>query len=660
MVLRKFAQTLLSWPRPVKRIVAMVLDIILCALTVWLAFFLRLDVWVGAAAKAANIYRPSHAFLASVVIALPIFIRSGFYRAIFRYSGTAAIRAIGWAMLIYGVLYAALLMLVRLPGVPRTIGFIQPLLLFIAIASSRLFVRYWLGGLYLRQFRLANLPRALIYGAGNAGKQLAAALAHSQEIRVVGFLDDNASLHGHTMDHLPIHDPARLPDVAAKYNIVNVLLALPSVNRRRRNEILAQIAGSHVAVRSLPNLTELAQGKISISALRDPDIDDLLGRAPVEPDPQLFARNITGKTVLVTGAGGSIGSELCRQILMNAPRLLLLVDQSEFALYSLHHELAEKQKSRAAQSEIIPLLASVRDAARMADIMASFRPDTLYHAAAYKHVPLVEHNPVEGLKNNALGTLVTALAAREHGVANFVLVSTDKAVRPASIMGASKRLAEMILQALAAETREGETRFSMVRFGNVLGSSGSVVPRFREQIRAGGPITLTHPDIARYFMTIPEAAQLVIQAGAMVTGRGGDVFVLDMGEPVRIKDLARRMVELSGLTLQDESNPDGDIAVEIIGLRPGEKLYEELLIGDDPRPTGHPRIMRAEEHFLPWRELSRQIETLQTALARNDLPQVRQWLAATIAGYTPAGDRGQETGDRGQKTERCCAPLESA
>jgi FlaA1/EpsC-like NDP-sugar epimerase len=383
-------------------------------------------------------------------------------------------------------------------------------------------------------------------------------------------------------------------------------------------------------VRTLPGVEDLAQGRVTITDLREPDIADLLGRAPVPPEPLLLSRNIRDKVVLVTGAGGSIGSELCRQIIRLDPAKLLLVEQSEFALYALHQELLPLD---ADASKLLPLLASVRDASRMQEIMTTWRPQTIYHAAAYKHVPLVEHNPAEGIRNNVFGTLTAARVAQEQGVADFVLISTDKAVRPTNIMGASKRLAEMVLQALAANAPD--TRFTMVRFGNVLGSSGSVVPKFRQQIRDGGPITLTHAEVTRYFMTIPEAAQLVIQAGAMggLTGEGGEVFVLDMGESVRIIDLARRMIELSGLTVRDEDQPEGDIEIRVTGLRPGEKLYEELLIGDNPEPTSHPRIMKAKEDFLMWAVLERKLAALQSALDMNDVPAIRQMLEELVSGY---------------------------
>jgi FlaA1/EpsC-like NDP-sugar epimerase len=404
---------------------------------------------------------------------------------------------------------------------------------------------------------------------------------------------------------------------------------MPGISRKRRNELLAQIRTARVSVRTLPSVTDLAQGKVTISDLRELDIDDLLGREPVMPNHILLAMNVQSKIVMITGAGGSIGSELCRQILAVGPSKLLLIEQSEFALYAIHQELEEKLAERLI--ELVPLMASVQDEERMREIMSTWRPDTVYHAAAYKHVPLVEHNPAEGIKNNVFGTLCAAQAAADSGVSDFVLISTDKAVRPTNIMGASKRLAELVLQALAATNPS--TKFSMVRFGNVLGSSGSVVPKFRQQIRDGGPITLTHPEITRYFMTIPEAAQLVIQAGAMA--KGGDVFVLDMGQPVKILDLAIRMVELSGLTIKDAQNSEGDIEIEITGLRPGEKLYEELLIGENPHRTTHPRIMKALEEFIPWEVFEDKLNALHLLLNSNDVSLILSTLKDILPGYTP-------------------------
>ncbi|MDR0234366.1 MAG: polysaccharide biosynthesis protein [Zoogloeaceae bacterium] len=638
MLIHRLAHILLELPRPFKRLLALGVDIVCCAISVWLAFYLRLEVWVSlGGGTRAQVFHPLSAFGVSCLIALPIFIRFGFYRAVFRYTGAIAIRTIALAMLCYGALYALVVTGMTLTGVPRAIGIIQPMLLFGLVAASRLMARYWLGGLYFRQIARQYLPRALIYGAGDTGKQLAMALAHSHEVLVVGFLDDDSALHGYTVNHMPVYNPAQLPGLVEEKKISSVLLALPFTSRKRRNEILAELAKSQVAVRSMPGLSDLAQGRVTLADLHEPDIDDLLGREPVTPDPCLLARDVAGKTVLVTGAGGSIGSELCRQILARMPATLLLIEQSEFALYNIHHELQSWLEGLAeaeASPVIVPLLASVCDEARMTEIMTAFHPDTVYHAAAYKHVPLVEHNPAQGLYNNAFGTLIAARVARKASVKRFVLISTDKAVRPTNIMGASKRLAEMVLQALAAEA--GEMCFVMVRFGNVLGSSGSVVPRFRHQIHAGGPITLTHPEMTRYFMSIPEAAQLVIQAGAMAKDTGGDVFVLDMGEPVKIMDLAVRMVELSGQSIRDEDHPDGDIEIEITGLRSGEKLYEELLIGDDPIPTDHPRIMKAREAFLPWEELATRLDVLADSLATGDRPSIQTWLTETVSGYKAA------------------------
>jgi len=630
----KLAVPILALPRAAKRFVALSVDLGLCVLSVWLAFYLRLGEFV--ALSGTSLW----AVGGSVGIALPIFIVSGLYRAIFRYSGWPALLAVARAVGIYGLLYASVFTAIGVTGVPRTVGIIQPILLLLLVGASRALARVWLGDQYLSILKHASRPKVLIYGAGNTGRQLAAAMANSHEMQVSGFLDDDDRLYGHVLNGQPIYNPADLDTLATTLNISDVLLAMPSLSRRRRNEILSKIRVAKVAVRTLPSVTDLAQGKVSISNLQELDIDDLLGREPVMPNHILLAMNVRSKVVMVTGAGGSIGSELCRQILTVGPSKLLLIEQSEFALYGIHQELEEKLAGR--EIVLVPLLASVQDSERIHEIMSTWHPDTVYHAAAYKHVPLVEHNPAEGIKNNVLGTLRTAQVAAENGVTDFVLISTDKAVRPTNVMGASKRLAEMALQALAssqAGTSGGissGTKFSMVRFGNVLGSSGSVVPKFRQQIRDGGPITLTHPDVTRYFMTIPEAAQLVIQAGAMA--KGGDVFVLDMGQPVKIMDLARRMVELSGLTVKDDEYPEGDIEISVTGLRPGEKLYEELLIGDNPKPTVHPRIMKAHEEFIPWAEFEVKLNALEIALNVNDVGVIRLMMQQLVAGYIPSDD----------------------
>ncbi len=453
---------------------------------------------------------------------------------------------------------------------------------------------------------------------------------NNHDIQVIGFLDDDDRLHNHILNGKPIYNPADLINLTSALKIKYVFLSIPSLSRKRRNEILSHLRLARVAIRTLPNLADLAEGKITIDDLRELDIDDLLGREPVMPDQTLLSKNVRNKVVMVTGAGGSVGSEICRQILSLGPCKLLLIDQSEFGLFEIHQELEKKQKNL--DVNIVPLLASVQDYKRMSEIMSTWHPETIYHAAAYKHVPLVEHNPTEGIKNNVLGTLRMAQAAAENCVANFVLISTDKAVRPTNIMGASKRLAELVLQALAANIQG--IKFSMVRFGNVLGSSGSVVPKFRQQIRDGGPITLTHPEVTRYFMNIQEAAQLVIQAGAMA--KGGEVFVLDMGQSVKIIDLAQRMIELSGLTVKDEQNPRGEIEIIVTGLRPGEKLYEELLIGDNPKSTTHSHIMIACEEFIPWTQLKTDLKALEMALNLNNVGEIRHIMQRLVVGYIPS------------------------
>ena len=624
------AAIILALPRSFKRLIVLAVDSSLCVLTVWLAFYLRLGEFLNLTNATL------HAVYASLLIAIPTFIVFGLYRAIYRFSGLPAIITVTRAMMVYGLIYATLFTVIAFEGIPRTVGLIQPILLLLFVGASRAVASVGLGGLYLRRIKRAALPQLLIYGAGSAGRQLAAAMANSLEMRVVGFLDDDYRLHGNVLNGLPIYNPQDLAAVLADVPVTDVLLALPSATRQRRNSILASLAKNQLVVRTLPSVSDIASGKVRLSDVRDLDVDDLLGRDPVKPNCLLLKRNTHGKTVLVTGAGGSIGSELCRQILKCQPQQLLLVEMSEFALYQIHQELEAALSSLQTDDvsiEIVPLLASVCDESRMSEIMRTWRPHTVYHAAAYKHVPLVEHNPAEGVHNNVWGSMVCAQMAARHGVLNFVLISTDKAVRPTNIMGATKRLAEMVLQALAATHK---TSFAMVRFGNVLGSSGSVVPLFREQIKNGGPITLTHEEITRYFMTIPEAAQLVIQAGAM--GNGGDVFVLDMGEPVLIADLARRMVELSGLSLRDAANPEGDIEITVTGLRPGEKLYEELLIGDNPTPTQHARIMKAHEEFLPWDVLKARLNALQTCMQANDVPAIRGLLQELVPGYQPTGE----------------------
>jgi FlaA1/EpsC-like NDP-sugar epimerase len=622
--------------------VVLLADAVMGVVAVWAAYSLRLDTlhWP---------FSPHQwwPYALAPLLAAPIFWRNGLYRAVFRHSGMAALRALAVAVSLYAVLFFGVLLLAGWPDVPRSIGLLQPLILMVMVGGSRAVARQWLSSLSAGQRRSTPVSHLLIYGAGSAGVQIANAIATSHEFKLLGFVDDSPSLQGLTINRVPVYAPANLNAVVSAHGITDILLALPSITRTRRNEILNELQPLPVHVRSLPGLTDLAHGRVALADIKDLDVEDLLGRDAVPPDRALLARNLFGKVVLVTGAAGSIGSELCRQILQEKPARLILVEHSEFGLYSIHQELEKLcqriEDREGATVELAPLLANVRDYGRMLEICRAYQPHTVYHAAAYKHVPLVEHNPAEGVANNVLGTLNTARAAMETGVSHFVLVSTDKAVRPTNVMGASKRLAEMVLQALSAAPApsfgpgapvvSNRTRFAMVRFGNVLGSSGSVVPLFRRQIEAGGPITLTHADVTRYFMTIPEAAQLVLQAGAMA--EGGEVYVLDMGEPVRIIDLARRMVKLSGFTVRDENRPDGDIAIEVTGLRPGEKLYEELLIGDNPVATLHPRILKAHEEFVPWADFRGDLELLKQAVKANDTATLRILLLKHVSGFTP-------------------------
>ena len=615
---------ILAWPRAVKQLVVVLMDVVLSLLATWLAFSLRLD----------NLNWPQDAqlrvYLLAPLLAIPVFIRLGLYRAIFRYTGQAALLTTAKAVAIYAALLLGLLLWARWENVPRSLGVLQPLIFLLLVGGSRALARFWLAG----QGRTASGPeRFLIYGAGMAGAQTAAALGMGGSHMLMGFVDDDPAKIGRNINGVHVHASAEVSELVRKLGVTDILLALPSLSRERRNRIIESLRPLPVHIRTLPGLADLASGRVTVQDFRELDIEDLLGRDPVPPDAELLARDLAHKTVLVTGAGGSIGSELCRQILRQQPARLLLLDHSEYALYSIHQELEQLCRLEGIAADLTPLLGSVNHEVRLREICGAYRPHTVYHAAAYKHVPMVESNPAEGARNNVFGTLNMARVARDSGVTRFVLVSTDKAVRPTNIMGASKRMAELVLQAMAAEG-VGRTCFSMVRFGNVLGSSGSVVPLFRRQLEAGGPLTVTHAEVTRYFMTIPEAAQLVLQAGAMA--QGGEVFVLDMGEPVRILDLAQRMVELSGLKVRDATNPQGDIEIAITGLRPGEKLYEELLIGDNPTPTSHPRIMKAHEDCLPWTELQRQLDRLLHAAESGDEAGIRAVLRACVQGFEPA------------------------
>jgi FlaA1/EpsC-like NDP-sugar epimerase len=615
------AKSILTLPRFVKRIFAIIVDLSLCVLSTWLAFYLRLDEFILIKGVAFT------AVIVSGALALPIFWLLGLYRTIFRYSDLSIMLSVSIALLVYGLLYFLVLGVYGVAGIPRSIGILQPMLLFFAVVSSRLFLKYLFGGNYLFKDKSLFLKKALVYGAGGAGRQLVSALVNSNELKVVGFLDDDDRLHGQILQGQEIYSSLKIVDLIKSKEVQLILLALPSISRSRRNEILKNLSNYSLQVQTLPTVTDIIQGRVSLSDVKDLDVDDILNRDQVLPNTELLIKNVTSKVVLVTGAGGSIGSELARQITKLNPQKLLLLELNEFALYKIYEELIIVNNN----FKIIPLLVNVQDQNKINEIFKTFRVDTVYHAAAYKHVPLVEENISESVKNNVFATLAVVKAALSQSIENFVLISSDKAVRPTNIMGASKRLAELCLQGLYQNTKNNKTKMSIVRFGNVLESSGSVIPKFKKQIKDGGPITLTHPDVTRYFMTITEASQLVIQAGAM--SEDCDVFVLDMGQSVKIKDLIYRIVKLSGLNIKDEDNKEGDIEIKIIGLRPGEKLYEELLLGNNPQKTQHPKIQKAQDSFIPFNQLEIDLNTLKTLLDHNKVLEVKDLLTKIIKTY---------------------------
>lgn len=613
----------LTLPRSQKQAIAVVVDLQLLVLAFWSALVLRFETF------SPDLAAYGWQMIAAPLLAIPIFVRLGLYRAVIRFMEDRVVFVVAGGVTLSVLLLVALVALTHGAGLSRGVLVIYWLLAIVYVGATRFVVRS-----YFLHAERRKMPRTriAIYGAGSAGTQLAYALRAGKEYWPVLFLDDSQALQKTEVAGLSVHSPADIESLLAEKQIDEVLLAIPSASRAHRLQVIDRLEGVHCKVKLVPGMADVVSGNVAVDAIREVEIEDLLGRESVVPDRALLGRCITGKVVLVSGAGGSIGSELCRQIVRQQPFRLVLMELSEFALYSIEQELAALCVRSNLRVELVPLLGSVIHLHRNERVMKSFGVQTVYHAAAYKHVPLVEHNPIEGVRNNAIGTRRMAEAALAAGVETFVLISTDKAVRPTNVMGASKRLSELILQALAR--KGGATRFCMVRFGNVLGSSGSVVPLFRKQIAAGGPITLTHADITRYFMTIPEAAQLVIQAGSM--GLGGEVYVLDMGKPVKIIDLARRMVHLSGLEIRDEKHPEGDIAIEIVGLRPGEKLYEELLIGENVEGTSHPLIMRAYEHELPWAVLSERLTSLDEACQAFDYAEVLAVLGSLVQEYVPA------------------------
>ena len=621
MINSNFLESILSLNRYSKRTIAIITDACLCILCTWLAFIIRLEELIF-----FKDLKISPAII-SVFIAIPIFWLFGLYRTIFRYTGLSIILSILVSNFTYGFIFFLIISVYGLSDVPRSIGILQPMLLFFAIITSRLVLKSVL------QFNQgskinSNKKNVLIYGSGEAGRQLVIALENSPEFKVLGFLDDNKKLNNQVLLGKTIYSPNSLSSLINHKKINLIFLALPSINRSRRNQILENLNKYKLVVKTLPSISEIVDGRISISDIKDLNIDDLLNRKQVEPIQELLNKNINMKNVLVTGAGGSIGSELCHQILRLKANKLILVEFNEFALYKIYDELKNYNSNNI---KILPLLVNVQNQSKMQTILETFKIETVYHAAAYKHVPLVEENICDGVKNNVFSTLSIVNASIIKKVSNFVFISSDKAVRPTNIMGASKRLAELCVQGIYDKYKNAITEFSIVRFGNVLESSGSVIPKFKKQIREGGPITLTHKDVTRYFMTVTEAAQLLIQAGAI--GKNADVFVLDMGESVKILNLINKMVKLSGLTVKDINNPNGDIEIKIIGLRPGEKLFEELLIGDNPQKTIHPKILRASDPFISFDELNKELNKLSISIEENDIINVKKILSNLIKSY---------------------------
>ncbi|OYQ70477.1 hypothetical protein B9T13_04255 [Wohlfahrtiimonas chitiniclastica] len=636
-------QYLLSLSRSNKRLLQLLADVLLIWLSIIVAFIVR----VGWDSTFSNLHHYQWLFIVAPLISVPIFIRLGMYRAVMRYVGKEALLAIAKAVTLAALAFALIIYWYdeytsRL--VPRSLIFNYWWINLLSIGGLRLFMRHYLLGDWLEILNLPfyknprrkNAPHVLIYGAGSAGKQLVAALRMGSLIEPIAFIDDNQNIRDANIDGLKVYPSTHIAKAIKQTGATELLLAIPSATRARRQEILSSLAQFPLRVRTIPGFIDLASGKVKVQDLQEIDIADLLGRDPVAPHKDLFDYCIKDQIVMVTGAGGSIGSELCRQIIHSGAKTLILFEHSEFNLYQITTELKREMKRSALTIELIPILGTVQDIHRLTDVMQSYHVDTVYHAAAYKHVPIVETNITQGILNNVFGTLYTAQAAIAAHVKNFVLISTDKAVRPTNVMGATKRLAEMVLQALSATPHQHKTRFTMVRFGNVLGSSGSVIPLFRKQILEGSAVTVTHPEITRYFMTIPEAAELVIQAGSL--GQGGDVFVLDMGQPTKIVDLAVKMIKLSGFTPKNPETGQGDIAIEYTGLRPGEKLYEELLIGDNVIGTEHPMIMRANEVMRPWHEIEPLLDALKSAIATDDYPRIRELLLEFVDGYRPQCD----------------------
>lgn len=628
---------LLDLSRRCKQWLVFGLDVMFSVISTHLAFVLRLDSFE--LPDSPKLF----AYIGSLVF-IPIFIRFRLYNSIFRYSSLTAVYRVNVAIFIYAIFYFSLIFWIgENEELPKAIGVLQPGIFLLLVILSRTIARLWFYGPRDRNLKSRDKQRLMIYGAGSAGEQILSSLANSREFEVVCFIDDNPALNKKNINGVPIYHSSLLGEKIKELNVSDILLAIPSLEKSKRLGLIANLSKYSIYVRTLPDIAELIRGEITSHDIQDLNLNDLLGREPIFTNCEALAEHIKGKVILITGAGGSIGSEICRQILFLAPHQIILIEHSELALYQITEQLKQQMTTHSPTAILVPVLGDVKNYSLMLQNIKTYQPDVIYHAAAYKHVPLVEENPIQGVANNTLGTLTVAQIAVECGVRNFVLISTDKAVRPTNVMGASKRLSELCLQAFAGESYihfnsfgppiKNNTIFTMVRFGNVLGSSGSVVPLFKQQILNGGPITLTDKRVTRYFMSIPEATQLVIQAGIM--SKGGEVFVLDMGDSIKIIDLAKKMIQLMGKSLRDEFNPYGDIEIKEIGLRPGEKLYEELLIGDNPVQSNHPKIMVAHEIMVRWSELSTHLSQLRLAIEENNFFQVQSILTLLVTGYLP-------------------------
>ncbi|MDA8881811.1 polysaccharide biosynthesis protein [Alphaproteobacteria bacterium] len=631
----QFRYQLLSLPRGVKRVIVLFVDSVILSFSVLAAYYLRLDYvvpfWGG-----REFVQPIYVSLIGVIISTPIFVIFGLYRGIFRHSDVPALLITVRALLIYGLLFSLLFSIIGVDGVPRSVGIIQPLIFLFMVTLSRWAASASFGGLYKKEIKKNSKIKVVIYGAGSSGRELCSTLRESSRIKILCFIDDDKSLHGRQIMGYPINDLSEIHKVDAKEEISYVILAIPTIDREKKLQILEHLQRYNISLKQMPSISKIAEGEISQNSILEPSIEDILGRVPIDPNPELMKKDVEDLSVLITGGGGTIGSEICRQVLNYSPKKLIILEHNEYSLYLIAAELKQVIKNLGLDTELVVQLGSVLDEKKINFVLRTFSPNTIYHAAAYKHVHIVEDNPFEGIKNNFLGTMVLARVAIKFGVTKFILISTDKAVRPSNIMGASKRLAEMGLQGLALKNTK--IRFAIVRFGNVLNSSGSVVPLFRSQILEGGPVTITHPEVTRYFMTISEATQLVMQAGAMTEYLPGDLngaplYLLDMGEPVKIYDLAVNMVHLHGKNIFNPKTGKGDIELLTIGLKPGEKLYEELLFDGTADKTSHPKINVVNESFEPLKNFESCIKTLEKITENTDKNALVAFLSKTVVGY---------------------------